>query len=194
VNCIRIFSLVAVLGVALSPSAQGSDVRQPADVQKPADHSEQPDQPTISTKETKDTVEGKILTVEDDAYVVREDSGKTVRLYFDKDTNRPNHLVVGDKIMAQVNPLISVAYAMAITKRPAALTAPRVSVGLVSGEVLKMEGQSYWVKEGTGKEVRIFVDDSVLNDLRLNVGDMIFAQVIHLDGKPTRYVVSIKKR
>ena len=184
-NSNRFSAVLAVLWLGHSMMAYGSDVRQPPD------HREQSDQPASSAK---DTVEGKILTVEEDAYVVREDSGKTVRLYFDKDTSRPSHLSVGDKILAQVNPLISVAYAMTIMKRPLNSTAPRVSVNLVSGEVLKMEGQSYWIKDGSGKEVRIFVDDTVLNDLRLTIGDMILAQVINIDGKPTKYVVSIKKR
>src|SRR5207244_3848970 len=121
-------------------------------------------------------------------------SGKTVRLYFDKDTSQPTHLAVGDKILAQVNPLISVAYAMTIAKRPAIAPGPRVSVNIVSGEVLKVEGQSYLIKDAAGKEVRIFIDDSVLNDLHLGVGDNVFAHVINIDGKPTRYVASIKKR
>jgi hypothetical protein len=181
----RLFTVLTALWLGMPLTAYGTELRPPPE------HREATDQPPTSAK---DTVEGKILTIEQDAYVVREDSGKTVRLYFDKDTSQPGHLTVGDKILAQVNPLISVAYAMTITRRASVATGPRVSVNPVSGEVLKVEGQSYWIKDGAGKEVRIFIDDSLLNDLHLSVGDTVLAQVINIDGKPTRYVASIKKR
>lgn len=48
---------------------------------------------------------------------------------------------------------------------------------IIRGEVLKMEGNSYLVKDETGKEIRMTVDKDSKVDQAFQVGDMITAQV-----------------
>jgi hypothetical protein len=48
---------------------------------------------------------------------------------------------------------------------------------IIRGEVLKMEGNSYLVKDETGKEVRMMINNGTKVDKAFEVGDTIIAQV-----------------
>jgi len=55
--------------------------------------------------------------------------------------------------------------------------APTNASGVLQGRLLKIEGESYIVKDATGKEVRLRVGKDTLVDGRIKVGDKIDAQV-----------------
>ena len=52
---------------------------------------------------------------------------------------------------------------------------------IIRGEVLKMEGNSYLVRDETGKEVRLIVNNDSKITKAFEVGDMIIAQVSDQD-------------
>ena len=51
-----------------------------------------------------------------------------------------------------------------------------VSAKLVKGEVLKIEGENYTVKDDTGKEVKLHVNADTKKEGDIKVGDKIEAQ------------------
>jgi uncharacterized protein YdeI (BOF family) len=79
--------------------------------------------------------------------------------------------------------IISVSYAA----DPAAKsTAPSAAQSL-KGEVLKIEGDNYTIKDASGKEVRIHVDKTTKTEGALKVGDKVEAQTT-----PAGHATSIK--
>ena len=63
------------------------------------------------------TIEGELLKREGNAYIVRDVSGKEVRLQVDKETKMDGNLTVGDRIVARIDNLTAPGYATSLTKR-----------------------------------------------------------------------------
>lgn len=68
--------------------------------------------------------------------------------------------------------LISVSYAT----DPAAKSAASPAAQTLSGEILKIEGENYTIKDASGKEVRIHVNKSTKTEGAVKVGDKVEAQ------------------
>jgi len=62
------------------------------------------------------TVDGAILMIEGDYFVIKDANGKEVRVYVDSATKKDSSIKVGDRIVAQIAEIPD-AYASAITKR-----------------------------------------------------------------------------
>ena len=76
--------------------------------------------------------------------------------------------------------LISVSYAT----DPAAKSAASPAAQTLSGEILKIEGENYTIKDASGKEVRIHVNKSTKTEGAVKVGDKVEAQT-NPDGHAT---------
>ncbi len=61
---------------------------------------------------------------------------------------------------------------------PATSSQPSSGVRVVQGELLKIEGEFYIVKEAGGKEVRLRVNKESVVDARVKAGQKIDAQVL----------------
>ncbi len=63
------------------------------------------------------TIEGELVEREGNAFIVRDISGKEVRLQVDMATKMDGNLTVGDRIVARIDNLTAPGYATSLTKR-----------------------------------------------------------------------------
>lgn len=118
------------------------------------------------------TIQGDLLNIEGEFYVVKDTTGKDVRVHVDNTSKLEGSFKVGDKVEAQVT---EQGHALSITKPLVAdaQTGPQT----VQGDVLKMDGDVYIVKDMTGKEIRLHVDKTTDLQGAVKAGDKIEAQV-----------------
>jgi uncharacterized protein YdeI (BOF family) len=122
------------------------------------------------------TVQGDVLKIEGDSYVVKDMTGKEIRLHVDKTTKLEGSFKAGDKIEAQVTD----GHALSITK-PLVADAQIPGPQTVKGDVLKMDGEFYIVKDMAGKEIRLHVDKTTELEGSFKAGDQIEARATDKD-------------
>ncbi len=123
------------------------------------------------------TVQGDVLKIEGDSYVVKDMTGKEIRLHVDKTTKLEGSFKAGDKIEAQVT---EKGDALSITK-PLVADAQIPGPQTVKGDVLKMDGEFYIVKDMAGKEIRLHVDKTTELEGSFKAGDQIEARATEKD-------------
>jgi len=123
------------------------------------------------------TVQGDVLKIEGDSYVVKDMTGKEIRLHVDKTTKLEGSFKAGDKIEAQVT---EKGHALGITK-PLVADAQIPGPQTVKGDVLKMDGEFYIVKDMAGKEIRLHVDKTTELEGSFKAGDQIEARATEKD-------------
>jgi exosome complex RNA-binding protein Csl4 len=123
------------------------------------------------------TVQGDVLKIEGDSYVVKDMTGKEIRLHVDKTTKLEGSFKAGDKIEAQVT---EKGHALSITK-PLVADAQIPGPQTVKGDVLKMDGEFYVVKDMAGKEIRLHVDKTTELEGSFKAGDQIEARATEKD-------------
>ena len=125
-------------------------------------------------------IEGDVVRVDADSYVIRDLSGRDVRIYFEPGTMRDN-VTVGDHVIARFD-RPSAPYATSITRRRADITpAPTAALPrpqTIEGEVLRINSDSYVIRDLSGREVRLHVDKSTKLDGNLTPGDKVVARVV----------------
>jgi len=123
------------------------------------------------------TVQGDVLKIEGDSYVVKDMTVKEIRLHVDKTTKLEGSFKAGDKIEAQVT---EKGHALGITK-PLVADAQIPGPQTVKGDVLKMDGEFYIVKDMAGKEIRLHVDKTTELEGSFKAGDQIEARATEKD-------------
>jgi len=123
------------------------------------------------------TVTGDVLKIEGDYYVVKDTAGKEIRMHVDKTTELEGSFKAGDKIEAQVT---EKGHALTITK-PLVADAQTPAPQTVTGDVMKMDGEFYIVKDMTGKEIRLHVDKTTELEGSFKAGDQIEARATEKD-------------
>lgn len=138
--------------------------------------SNDPMQPVVRSQSP--TIEGQVIRNDGDAYVLREQSGRETRVLLDRNTTRDN-ISVGDYVVARYDGPPSSAYATSVTRRgtnpgPTSLTAlPRPLT--LEGIVQRQDGNSYIIKDISGREVRVHADGATQRDGNITVGDKVKA-------------------
>ena len=141
------------------------------------------------------TVRGEVIKIHDDGYIIEDSLGREVRLILGTDGVRDENIQVGDEIVARVvhkgketsvKSLKKLLSTSIISSSPAGVPA-----GMIEGEVLKIDGESYLVKEAAGKEVHLKVDNRTWKDGNITVGDNI---QINLDDFQSLHAASVNKR
>lgn len=143
-------------------------------------------------------IEGQVVRIESDSYVIRELSGRETRVFYDRTTMLDN-VTVGDNVVVQFNGMPPNAYATSITRRTASVVQPSVIIPpvvverdvlphpqTIEGIVHHQYGNEYEVKDISGKEVRLRVDSTTTRDGNITVGDRVFA---HASPLPSDYFV-----
>jgi hypothetical protein len=126
-------------------------------------------------------VKGELLQIEGEYYILKDAEGKDVRVHVDKGTKMDSAVHVGD--IVEVNRTLP-GHALEIRKASSPLTSPassassgagksssegivkddQVTLGgakqAVRGEVLKVDGENYVIKDGHGNEVRLAVNQN----------------------------------
>jgi len=157
------FALAALLTVGLMGCAAGS----PSSTTEPRGPVFQSQSPVT---------EGQVVRNEDSAYVIRELSGRLTRVVFDRKTVRDN-IAVGDTVVARFDGPPSSASATSITRGtgkpapPSANASPRFQT--VEGIVQQQDGNDYVVKENSGRDVRLHVDNTSRLDRDIRTGDRV---------------------
>ena len=123
-------------------------------------------------------VKGELMQIEGDYYVIRDAEGKDVRVHVDKGTKMEDAVKVGDFIEAKRTlqghavsirqasgaPTASPSSASAGSGRDKPIKDEQVTLGgakqAIRGEVLKVDGQNYVVKDGHGNEVKFAVNQN----------------------------------
>ena len=140
-------------------------------------------------------IEGDVTRIDADSYVIRDLSGRDVRVYFDPSTVRES-IKVGDHVLVRFD-RPSAPYAASITRRPAEMTAtptgglPRPQT--IEGEVLRTEADNYIIRDLSGKEIRLHVDKTTKVDGNLTPGDKVVARVVSTPSNTPPYAKTIYK-
>src|SRR6476660_2795645 len=123
------------------------------------------------------TVQGDVLKIEGDSYVVKDMNGKEIRLHVDKTSKLEGSFKAGNKIEAHMT---KKGHALSITK-PLVADAQIPGPQTVKGDVLKMDGEFYIVKDMAGKEIRLHVDKTTELEGSFKAGDQIEARATEKD-------------
>ena len=121
-------------------------------------------------------IEGQVVRTEDNAYVIRELSGRQTRILFDSHTVR-DPIAVGDTAVARFDGPPSSAYPTSITRGPSqpapssANSSPLLQT--VEGIVQQQDGNAYVIKEYSGRDVRFQVDNTTRLDRDIRIGDRV---------------------
>jgi hypothetical protein len=123
-------------------------------------------------------VKGELMQIEGEFYVIRDAEGKNVRVHVDKGTKMEDAVKVGDFIEAKRTlqghavsirqassaPVTSPSSASAGAGPTQTIKDEQVTLGgakqAIRGEVLKVDGQNYIVKDGHGNEVKFAVNQN----------------------------------
>ncbi len=171
----RVLPYIALAALLAATGCASRDTR-------PYDRVEPVRQPVIQPQPVS-TLEGQVVRSDTDSVVIREASGRESRVFVDRNTMKDN-INVGDWVVVQFEGPPNNAYASTITRRaPTAPIAP-AAVGSVLPRPQTFEGpvlRSYWddftIRDISGKEVHLRVDDTTNRDSNVTVGDRVMAVV-----------------
>jgi uncharacterized protein YdeI (BOF family) len=141
------------------------------------------------------TIEGDVIRVDADSYIIRDLTGRDLRVYFDRSTVRDN-IVVGDRVVARFD-RPSAPYASNIARRPGTLTpapaGPLPRPQTIEGEVLRINSDSYVIRDLSGREIRLHVDGTTKLDGNLTPGDKVVARVVSPPSDALPYAETLYK-
>jgi uncharacterized protein YdeI (BOF family) len=140
--------------------------------------------PVVATLPRPQTLEGEVLRIYPDSYVIRDLTGREVRLHVDKSTKLDGNLAPGDKVVARVaDPPAPSSYARTIY--------PIDGTQAIEGQVVAIDGNTYVIRDNNGIDHRILADDATLRAGNIMIGD----RVVVLKGNATMaHAESINKR
>jgi hypothetical protein len=113
------------------------------------------------------TTEGIVQQQDGSDYVIKENSGREVRLHVDNTTRLDRDIRTGDKVEVVTSNMASEASMYSMYK----LGNPNV----LQGEVLRMDGDGYVLKESSGRDIRLRVDNTTRFDRNITAGDKVVA-------------------
>ena len=116
------------------------------------------------------TIEGIVQRLEGSDYVIKDLSGKEVRLNVDRSTRLDGNITAGDRIVALTNPMV--AHGAYVTNMYI-LGSP----GVIQGEIVRIDGNGYVIRDLTGREIRVETNAATVRNGNATVGDRIIAYV-----------------
>jgi uncharacterized protein YdeI (BOF family) len=116
------------------------------------------------------TIEGVVQRLEGSDYVIKDLSGKEVRLNVDRSTRLDGNITAGDRIVALTNPMV--AHGAYVTNMYI-LGSP----GVIQGEIVRIDGNGYVIRDLAGREIRIETNAETVRNGNATVGDRIIAYV-----------------
>ena len=124
--------------------------------------------PLASMPPRPQTIEGVVQRLEGNDYVVKDLSGKEVRLNVDRSTRLDGNITAGDRIVAVSNPTASQS---PYVTNMYILGSP----GVIQGEIVRIDGNSYVIRDLSGRELRAETNASTVRNGNAMVGDRIIA-------------------
>jgi uncharacterized protein YdeI (BOF family) len=116
------------------------------------------------------TIEGVVQRLEGSDYVIKDLSGKEVRLNVDRSTRLDGNITAGDRIVALTNPMVTQG---AYVTNMYILGSP----GVIQGEIVRIDGNGYVIRDLTGREIRVETNAATVRNGNATVGDRIIAYV-----------------
>jgi uncharacterized protein YdeI (BOF family) len=113
------------------------------------------------------TVEGIVQQQDGNDYVIKENSGRDVRLHVDSTTRLDRDIRTGDRVEVVTSTMPSDASMFSIYK----LGNPNV----LQGEVIRIDGDGYVIRESGGRDMRLRVDNTTRFDRNITAGDKVVA-------------------
>ena len=114
------------------------------------------------------TIEGVVQRLEGNDYVIKDLSGKEVRLNVDRTTRLDGNITAGDRVVALTNPMVSQG---AYVSNMYILGSP----GVVQGEIVRIDGNAYTIRDLTGRDLRVETNAATVRNGAPMVGDRIIA-------------------
>jgi uncharacterized protein YdeI (BOF family) len=127
-----------------------------------------PPVPLASVPPVPQTIEGVVQRLEGTDYVVKDLAGKEVRLNVDRATRLDGNITAGDRIVAVTNPTASQG---AYVTNMYILGTP----GVIQGEIVRIEGNSYVIRDLSGREVRLETNAATVRNGNASVGERVIA-------------------
>jgi len=122
---------------------------------------------------------GEVVRIDDNWYVVRDFSGRNTRVHFDEMTKRDGTIVVGDKVVVLTS-------AMPSDVRHATHVYRLANSNIVQGEVVRIDGNCYAVRDVSGRDVCLYTNTGTIWHDTIMIGDRVIAyngpsSTIHVD-------------
>jgi len=137
------------------------------------------------------TIEGQVLKIDGSIYTVRDAAGRELRVHVDQNTSTDTTIKVGDRVRARIGHVPSDVYARSFQKWSGKEGEPVLSP-TIEGEILKREGDTFVLRDLSGKEVRLQVDKATKLDSNLTPGDKIVARLDNMTAP--NYASSLTKK
>lgn len=118
------------------------------------------------------TIEGEVLRVNPDNYVIRDVSGREVRIHFDRTSKIDGNITAGDKVVAR---LVAPAETAASTRRLYKLDEGDALIG----QVVRIDGDTYIVRDANGTEHRVLAESPSLREPSIAIGDRVLVTRAH---------------
>jgi hypothetical protein len=128
---------------------------------------EKPAPPLANGSPRFQTVEGIVQQQDGNDYVIKENSGRDVRLHADNATRLDRDIRTGDRVVVITSTMPSDASIYSMYK----LGNPNV----LQGEVVRIDGDGYVIRESGGRDIRLRVDNTTRFDRNITVGDKVVA-------------------
>ena len=126
-----------------------------------------PTPPSANASPRFQTVEGIVQQQDGNDYVIKENSGRDVRLRADNTTRLDQNIRAGDRVVVITSTMPSDASMYSIYK----LGNPNV----LQGEVARIDGDGYLIRESGGRDMHLRVDNTTRFDRNITVGDRVMA-------------------
>jgi uncharacterized protein YdeI (BOF family) len=144
------------------------------------------------------TIKGTVDKIEGDEFTIKNDNGDTIRLHLDEKAFQGKRPKEGDKIQAKI-PQGEETYDVVSVKKEGGSPAASAQPGgasmqaqsssqssssqdekftrTIKGEISKIDGNVYYVRDTSGKEIRLRLDQSAEQSGELKKGDKVEALV-----------------
>jgi len=128
------------------------------------------------------TVRGEVMKIDGEVFLIEDSLGRQVQLQVGPNCSRDENIQIGDDIVARVVHKGKETYIKSL-KRLSSSSQTNMSLlqrgisPVMEGEILKIDGESYLIKEPDGKEVRLQVDAKTWKEGNITVGDGILATI-----------------
>lgn len=144
------------------------------------------------------TVTGTVDKIEGEVFTIKNDKGETIRLHLDKQAFQGKQPKEGDKIQAKIPQGEETYDVVSVKKEGDSSAASTQQAGksmqaqsssqssssqgetftrTIKGEISKVDGNVYYVRDTSGKEIRLRLDQSAEQSGELKKGDTVEALV-----------------
>jgi exosome complex RNA-binding protein Csl4 len=162
---------------------------------KPSEAKREAPRPTAS-KLPAQRVEGEVIRKDANSYVVKDQSGREIKLNINPQTKVDDQPNIGDRVAAKVEPLPSEVHtkSLEVTKEAANADKSKTEAipDVVEGEIRDIREEVFVVQDIRGQQIKLHADNHTKKDGNLSIGDHVIARLNNSAGQG--YAVSILKR